>query len=168
MDFIQNIPEFKKLIDEADHVDVKTFEGRVSHREFISSMLSYYPWWVLFLYKIRAMVVRILGLKKHEKPDQPYGFPSQDLSFTPGDNATFFIVHSGEENRYWLAETPEDKHLIAYIGVVQEPQANNVNRFHVITIVKYIHWTGNVYFNLIRPFHHLVVNRMGKAGLGKP
>jgi hypothetical protein len=33
-------------------------------------------------------------------------------------------------------------------------------------VVHYKHWTGPVYFNLIRPFHHLVVSRMARAGLG--
>ncbi|MCP5103876.1 MAG: DUF2867 domain-containing protein, partial [bacterium] len=36
---------------------------------------------------------------------------------------------------------------------------------HVVTIVHYKHWTGPVYFNLIRPFHHLVIRRMMKAAL---
>lgn len=31
-----------------------------------------------------------------------------------------------------------------------------------ITTVYYKHWTGPVYFNLIRPFHHLVVSRMAQ------
>ncbi|MCP4630164.1 MAG: DUF2867 domain-containing protein [bacterium] len=36
---------------------------------------------------------------------------------------------------------------------------SKTNRFYVITVVHYKHWTGPVYFNLIRPFHHLVVSR---------
>ncbi|WP_422698682.1 DUF2867 domain-containing protein [Desulfosarcina cetonica] len=30
--------------------------------------------------------------------------------------------------------------------------------------MRYRNWTGPVYFNLIRPFHHLVVREMMKAG----
>jgi hypothetical protein len=37
--------------------------------------------------------------------------------------------------------------------------------YYPITIVFYKHWTGPVYFNLIRPFHHLVVARMARHGL---
>jgi hypothetical protein len=36
-------------------------------------------------------------------------------------------------------------------------------RFHVVTIVHYRRWTGPVYFNVIRPFHHLVVYQMAKS-----
>ena len=39
------------------------------------------------------------------------------------------------------------------------------NRYYVVTAVNYKHWTGPVYFNLIRPFHHLVVSRMAKHGV---
>ncbi len=41
----------------------------------------------------------------------------------------------------------------------------SINRFYVITTVFYKHWTGPVYFNYIRPFHHLVVSQMAKYGL---
>ena len=33
-----------------------------------------------------------------------------------------------------------------------------------LTVVHYKHWTGPVYFNVIRPFHHLVVRQMARAG----
>jgi hypothetical protein len=54
--------------------------------------------------------------------------------------------------------------LKAYFGIVAEPLANVINRYYIVTIVHYLHWTGPVYFNLIRPFHHLVVARMARAG----
>jgi hypothetical protein len=47
--------------------------------------------------------------------------------------------------------------------VVVEPLTMG-NRFLVVTIVHYRHWTGPVYFNVIRPFHHIVVWQMMKAG----
>ena len=43
--------------------------------------------------------------------------------------------------------------------------ARQKNRFYIMTVVHYKHWTGPVYFNMIRPFHHLVVRRMALAGL---
>jgi hypothetical protein len=90
---------------------------------------------------------------------------AEDVSFVAGDEVTFFTVRLAKEEKYWVGETPEDKHLRAYFGVVVEPVAENRRRFHVVTIVHYKHWTGPVYFNLIRPFHHLVVSRMARAGV---
>ena len=78
---------------------------------------------------------------------------------------TFFVVRCAREGAYWISETPDDRHLRAYFGVVKEPLSQTVSRFFVFTTVYYKHWTGPVYFNLIRPFHHLVVSRMARAGL---
>ena len=77
---------------------------------------------------------------------------------------SFFTVRCAKEDVYWISETPDDKHLRAFFGVVKETSNNSMNRFHVITTVFYKHWTGPVYFNLIRPFHHLVVSRMARHG----
>lgn len=148
-----------------DHFDIKSITGDVSLRAFIAGMLSYYPWWILALYRIREILVNLLGLVKHEKPEVLPSLKPDDLSFMPGENATFFIVRDAKEDTYWVSETPEDKHLKAYFGVVVERLNENRSLFHVFTTVKYIHWTGFVYFNLIRPFHHLVVSRMMRAGV---
>ena len=92
---------------------------------------------------------------------------STELSFKPGENASFFTIRDAKEDLYWVSESPEDKHLQAFFGVVAEKLTQNYKRYHVFTCVKYLHWTGPVYFNLIRPFHHIVVRSMMKAGIKK-
>ena len=165
MNQIQKYKELEVYFKNVDPVDVKTIEGDTSLRSFISGMLSYYPWWILVLYRIREFVVKLLGLVKHEKPEVLPAIMPENLPFEPGKNASFFIVRKAQENTYWVSETPPDKHLTAIFGVVTENLSNGLTKFHVFTSVTYIHWTGPVYFNLIRPFHHLVVSRMMKAGV---
>ena len=162
---IDQIPQIVQLLENSNYVDVKTIEGPTSLRQFIASMLSYYPGWVVFLYGIRAILVKLLDLVKHPEPEALPKLDAQDVSFTVGEAVTFFTVRLAEEQHYWVGETPEDKHLSAYFGVVVEPLEDSRNRFHVATIVHYKHWTGPVYFNLIRPFHHLVIGRMMRAGV---
>ena len=164
MDYVNRFPELKSYFENADYTDVKIVDGKAPLRKFVASMLSYYPWWLVFLYRIRAIVAQILGLEKQEKPDESFRLTPEDVSLTPGEEVTFFIVRSAKDDLYWIAETAEDKHLCAYFCVVIEPLENDINRFHIITLVKYKHWTGPVYFNLIRPFHHLVVSQMARAG----
>lgn len=166
MEQIKKIKELNIYFQDIDYLDIKIIEGNATLREFISGMLSYYPWWLLMLLGIREILVNILGLVKHERPDELPDIKPEDLSFEPGEKASFFIVRNGKEDTYWVSETPDDKHLKAYFGVVAEHLEDGLTRFHVFTSVKYIHWTGPVYFNLIRPFHHLVVSRMMKAGIG--
>lgn len=57
-----------------------------------------------------------------------------------------------------------DDHLDAYLAVIREQPNAPTSRFLVVTIVHYRRWTGPLYFNVIRPFHHLVVQQMGRAG----
>ena len=164
MAYIEQFEDIRCLLQRADYTDVKVVEGRVSLREFIASMLSYYPRWVIGLYRIRAVFVRLLGMRQ-EYIDMLPALKPEDVPFEPGKSATFFILRQAKADEYWIAETPEEKHLSAFLAVVAEPLGENRQRFHVMTIVNYKHWTGPVYFNTIRPFHHLVVSRMAQAGV---
>jgi hypothetical protein len=167
MEHILKLKELREYFEKADFTDVKIFEGSATLRGFIASMLSYYPWWVIQLYRVRKLLVAILGLVKHAEPEELPNLQPEDVSFIPGEKATFFIVRCAKEDVFWISETPADRHLRAYFGVVQEPLDKSTNRFYVITAVYYKHWTGPVYFNLIRPFHHLVVSRMAQNGLSR-
>jgi len=164
MNAIRRVPQIAQLLKGSNYIDVKTIEGQTSLRQFIASMLSYYPVWVVFLYRIRTILVKLLGLVEHPAPQTLPKLNPQDISFVVGEAVTFFTVRLAEEKNYWVGETPEDKHLSAYFAVVVEPLEDHRKRFHVATIVHYKHWSGPIYFNLIRPFHHLVVGRMMRAG----
>jgi hypothetical protein len=155
----------KPFLAGADHVDVKQVYGDVSLEQFILGMLSYYPGWLRLLYRVRAVLARGLGLEKYQLAGGLSDLIPHRISFTPGDTVLFFTVREARENSYWISETPEDKHLTAYIAVLKRQQEGAVNGYDVITIVRYKHWTGPIYFNLIRPFHHLVVSRMARAGI---
>lgn len=157
-------PELEPYITGVDYLDVKYVDGSANLRGFLAGMLSYSPWWIVMLYRVREILVRLLGLVRHEPPETLPSFTPEEIPFTPGDSASFFIVRQAVENRYWVSETPGDKHLAAHLGVIAEPLENGRNRFVVFTSIRYLHWTGPVYFNLIRPFHHLVVWKMMRAG----
>jgi Protein of unknown function (DUF2867) len=75
----------------------------------------------------------------------------------------FFTVAEAAEDRYITLEVA-DTHLTAYRVIMAEFVASGRNRFQVVTVVKYRRWTGPLYFNVIRPFHHVVVRSMVNAG----
>lgn len=160
----KHIPQLKNLIENADVVDIKTIQTQTELRTFIAGMLSYSPRWLTILYGIRWFFVRLLGMKQEGIPTGKQLLPA-DISMTPGnvsmkpsDVASIFQVTMADEPYYWVAEAAE-KHLIAQIGTI----AIN-GGYVVLTLVHYQHWTGPLYFNVIRPFHHLVVRQMMKAG----
>lgn len=162
---IYDIPDLKTVLRNADHVDVKTVQGRVNLSGFIAAMLTYSPVWLAFFYRIRKVFVLLLGMQQDEDPEILKPLNAADISFQPGETASFFTVRYAEKDRYWIAETPDDKHLRAFFGIFRQRVNQQENRFHVMTVVHYKHWTGPVYFNVIRPFHHLVVKLMALAGI---
>lgn len=159
-----DFPEFDELFKAANHIDVKTVEGDASLREFIAGMISYQPAWMTFLYGVRAVFVRFLGMKQEGLPRAIKLEPTR-VPMLPGKNLSFFKVALAEENHYWAAAA-DDKHMKAYLAIAARPQPGGQTRFYVFTIVHYHNWAGPVYFNVIRPFHHVVVGRMTQAGVG--
>jgi hypothetical protein len=162
MTYLLELPPIASYHAQNNHFDSKTIESTVSLREFIAGTLNYYPAWIKALYAIRWGFVRLLGMKQNGLPDNPQLQP-QNVPFDVGHSAGFFKVEQAEEDRYWVVSA-KDTHLTAYLVVARESLTADKNRFHIGTIVKYHHWTGWLYFNVIRPFHHVVVMQMIQAG----
>jgi hypothetical protein len=158
------IPELSALLDDCDHVDIKTVESSNDLRTFIAGMLNYNPWWIASLFRVRGLFARFLGLR-HEGAPGPRTWNPGDIPFEKDAPLSFFTVHETNPDRHFIAYA-KDKHLIGYLAIIAEATSNARNpwRYRVVTIVKYLHWTGPVYFNAIRPFHHIVVQRMAAAG----
>ncbi len=166
MRFIRDYPPLQPLLNNIDHIDVKVIDvaaapGDMGLREFIAGMIAYNPGWIRLLYHIRAGFVRLLGMRQEGIPQAPV-YRAADIPMTPGARLSFFTVDQAAEGRHWIASASES-HLTAYLGVVLEPRGP-ASRMHVVTLVKYNSWAGPVYFNVIRPFHHLVVRQMLRAG----
>ncbi|MGI8586513.1 MAG: DUF2867 domain-containing protein [Chloroflexia bacterium] len=161
MRYIEEVPALRRLAQGADHLDVKTVDGKVSLREFIAGMLDYEPGWLKFLYLVRGRFVRLLGMRQSGVPVALRLRPAE-VPMTPGAPAGFFTVLAALEGEYWLGSAA-DKHLDATLGIVVERLGGTQHRFYVVTIVHYKNWAGPVYFNVIRPFHHLVVGAMARA-----
>jgi hypothetical protein len=161
-DWLKDVhPTLADRLTGADHIDVKTVETTVPMRPFLAEMLGYSPAWLRFLYMVRGGFVRLLGMRQPHMPEMSRITPA-DIPMEIGKKAFFFTVIAAEEEQYWLAEISES-HLSACLGVVAEPVGDRV-RYHVLTIVHYNRWTGPLYFNVIRPFHHVVVHQMAQAG----
>ncbi len=161
-EYLKQFPEITQLLHNADHVDVKTIVSRVSLREFIAGSLSYNPAWIKFLYAVRWGFVRLLGMKQNGLPPDIVLKP-EAIPMVAGGKISFWKVAAAQEDKFWFAGITE-AHLTAHLGVVAEILPDGQRRFHVVTIVHYHRWTGNIYFNVIRPFHHIVVQQMASAG----
>jgi hypothetical protein len=158
-----NLPEIQPLLANADYIDVKTVTGNVDLRTFIAGMFNYRPAWMMSLYALRAVFVRFLGMRQEKRGFGALLTP-ETVPMQVGKLAFVFTVRIAEEGRYWFADN-SDRHLKATLGVVLEPLADQQKRFYIVTVVHYHNWTGPVYLQVIKPFHHLVVISMARAGV---
>ncbi|WP_319541443.1 DUF2867 domain-containing protein [uncultured Pseudodesulfovibrio sp.] len=155
---LSHVASLVEFMKDADHIDVKSCEGNATLIEFIAGILSYQPGWMRMLWLVRVWLLKALGQGEQIVPEKKR-FTPQTFPVTPGEKADFFTVVESDGETFWVAEGKE-KHLDAIIGVVVEQLDGEIgtNRFHVATIVKYNNSAGPIYFNLIRPFHHVVVH----------
>jgi hypothetical protein len=158
MEYVRMIPEIKTLLQGADYVDCYSTVSNKPLRAMVAACLSFKPGWVRALYRVRAGFVRLLGMRQEKLPfDGP--MRAEDVSLTTGDRVDFLTVAMARDGAYWVGEATE-KHLSACIGIVAEPLPDGRKRYHLLTVVKFRHWTGPVYFSVIRPFHHIIVKAM--------
>ena len=154
-----DLPELDDLLPIVDVIDVKTARGAVSLREFTAGALGHGPLWIKALFGVRIPLAWALRLET-AVPDS-FRLRPETVSFTPGDPASFFSVVRGEEDHYLLLKV-SDNHLVAWLAIITDN--GQPAEFKVVTLVKYLRPVGRFYYNLIRPFHHLVLLGMCRAG----
>ncbi len=150
---IERVPEIAALAQRADFVDLRGLRGDVAFAELIRAVLTYRPTWIRYLFRCRSGLARLLGLKVERL--STLAFPEKNM-MQAGATVTFFKVRSAANEHHWIG-TASDKHLDAHLAFWIEVSPDGVKRYWTSTIVHYKHWTGPIYFNIIRPFHHLIV-----------
>lgn len=157
---LNKYPELNQIIKTADHIDTHSGICKTTLVSFTACAMSYAPAWMIFLFRVRGVFVKFLGLHQPELKNIP-NFSADTLPIKPGTLAGFFEVFFYENDQCWVSKI-DDKHLSAYIAIYRDEADRNI--INLTTIVKYHKWSGPVYFNIIRPFHHLVVYKMIRAG----
>ena len=156
-----NIQDIDELISGTHYAAMKSIDADCTLEQFLKTIFSYRPRLIRLLYRIRGLVVRLLGFRQDPLPEMALWIPDE-IPMLPCGNVWFFTVRAVKPDQYWIAGCPRDRHLDADLGVVAEPLRGDRKRFYIITTVRYKHWTGPVYFNLIRIFNHILMDRMAR------
>jgi hypothetical protein len=159
--YLSGIPTIRKLVTGADHVGINTVVIDADLETFLKTIFTYRPRLIRLLYRLLAPLVRLLGFRQDPMPAMAEWIPDEFPMLSCG-NIWFFTVGRVKPDHYWVAGCPRDRHLDADLAVVAEPLRPGCHRFHIVTVVRYKHWTGPLYFNLIRLFNLLLVNRMAR------
>ncbi|MEZ7198461.1 DUF2867 domain-containing protein [Pseudodesulfovibrio karagichevae] len=162
---IERLPGMAGLLAGADHVDVHTMDGGVTVLDLAAGVLSYRPGWMALLWRVRVWLLRCLGQGERAVPGRER-LTTENLPLAPGEKVGFFTVVRSDGETYWIAEGKES-HLEAAMAVCGTPLPDGRTRFHAVTVVRYHNLAGRVYFNVIRPFHHLVVHAAMRSVLGR-
>lgn len=161
---MQQEPELAALAAQADRLHVISVHSTRTLREFVAAALSYMPGWMRALYRVRWVFVRLLGTVQDGIPREENIAPG-DISFREGDPGGFFTVVAAREGRYWAGEA-RDAMISGYLAVVAEASPDGGHLYHLVTMARYRCWTGRIYFNVINPFHHMVVRAMAREAAG--
>ena len=164
---IARIPELQPVLEaQPIYVDVKVATGTVDLPTFVAAMLGYQPGWITALYRLRAVLLRTLGMPQAGIRRGPKMTP-ETVPMRPGSSAGRFTVRMAEQDRYWVGEASE-QHLEAAVGVVVEPlgawQATLLCAHGgPLPCLGPAGFTGPVNLVFVH-LHHLVVKRMAAGG----
>lgn len=123
--------------------------GKVSPNQVMAAFWTTCPAWLKFLFRLRDLLVRPFGLKTGEGARRE----KLEEALNNGESCGFMSVAERTADETIVAL--DDKHLVAYMSIYIEG-----GQVFASTVVRYHNKLGVVYFNLIRPFHVLVVKNL--------
>jgi hypothetical protein len=138
-------------VDYLDSFNIMPKKKGVNLEQVVKAFFLTTPSWIIKLLELRHFLVRSIGLKTCSYKDTKYKFP-----LIEGDSIGLFKVFEIHEKEILLGE--DDSHLDFRVSIKIEPNQS----VEVKTIVQFNSLFGKVYFNLIKPFHIIIVRSMLK------
>lgn len=129
----------------------------MSPEEIVIGFFTRMPPEVGWLFRLRDFLVRPFGLKGAQGSPEDFA-----AGIREGKERGMVSVPARSQREIVLRLA--DKHLDAHLSVCVKGE-NAEKDVCITTLVRYNNTLGKVYFNLIRPFHHIVVRRMTKYTL---
>ena len=125
-----------------------TCRRKISPDDLMTAFWTTMPGWVNTLFKLRNALVRPFGLQTDNGDAKQL-----EKAIRSGRDYRMMSVVGKTDNETVISL--DDKHLKAYLSVYAE-----AHEIHLSTLVRYHNRLGFFYFNLIHPFHTLVVKSM--------
>jgi hypothetical protein len=131
--------EFGKV----DYIDsYRTTKSTDDDIEKIAAQIFKLPTWIVFLMKMRDVMIRPFGLKTAKD----FGFKDKKP-----ENA-FFSKIAQTENELIMGEN--DRHLNFRVSVLIDRSSSLI---YITTLVHYNNKMGKIYFFFVKPFHKIIV-----------
>jgi len=144
--------EMIELLNKIHFTDTfSTTNHRDNIKDITNLIFNTSPKWLELLFKLRNNLVKIIGLKT----DIPKDY---NETFKVGGYVKFFKIYSISNRQVVLGV--DDSHL-NFRAIIENNISKNYN-IKVTTLVQFNNKKGNIYMNIIKPFHRLVVKKMVK------
>ena len=114
------------------------------------------PRWFVSLMVLRNLLVSAFGLKTGlgGAPLEP----AREVRFELGARDCYFTLIDRTDEELVMGEG--DKHLDFRVSTKKKYSPEGVTVFELTTVVWYNNWLGPIYFNVVKPFHRLLIRRM--------
>jgi len=142
--------------DYRDTFLIKTKKDSLSIEEVTSAFFLSGPKWIDVLFKLRNLIVAPLGLKVSNENRIIINYP-----LVIGEKIGFFEIF--EINKTKVILGADDGHLDFRVSI----EVIDGNKVSTDTLVKYNNRFGKIYFQIIKPFHKVIVASMLKGMLNK-
>lgn len=124
------------------------------------------PFWVGWLFGIRNLAVRCVGLSTaslslHEAKQRLATLESEPAERFPLDTGVAGVRIDFASDREIVAGA-DDWHLDFRGSIFTQKLEGGRSRLTATTLVKFNHWFGRLYFFPVKPFHKLIVRAMLK------
>ncbi|MDR1197770.1 MAG: DUF2867 domain-containing protein [Prevotellaceae bacterium] len=144
--------------NEAYEIIVKA-NNRLTPDNMLIVFWTDFPAWVRWLLYLRDMLVKPFGLKGTDDNYNSFRQNFTEMVCTSGNYKQMSIPAKREnETVIQLA----DRHLTTELSCRIENILDNKLKISIITLVHYHNTFGKVYFNVIKPFHKIIVKTMMK------
>lgn len=116
------------------------------------------PAWFAALIALRNLLVSAFGLKTGfgGAPSEP----ARDVRFELGARDCYFTLIDRTDDELVMGEG--DRHLDFRVSTKKKYSPEGVTVFELTTVVWYNNWLGPIYFNVVKPFHRLLIRRMAQ------
>ncbi len=142
----------RKSLDRIDFSDTFSTTNHVDDLQKTTNLIfGTMPSWVVFLFKIRNKIGRVLGLKTGVLNNKSRAIKERAFS-------GFFKAYKVDALEIILGA---DDHHLNFRILINNTKSEAYN-IKVTTLVQYHNRKGKVYMGLIKPFHKLVVKQMAK------
>jgi hypothetical protein len=141
-----------------------------SSDEMIIALFCQPPSWLIFLFRVRNLLVKMLRITAETKfsngcVDQTKNAENLAEAIREGRSYGMFSVPFKSQAETVLLGV--DRHLDFYLSIQVQSNGDRQQRLSATTMVRYKNKTGRLYFFFVRPFHRLIVPVMMKKAIKK-